>query len=417
MRKKPSRAEQIGRVIFEHATRISRVQDIASLLSFNADLARDLVGADRCSVWLIDENAGELWTKVAHGVNELRIPLGAGLVGACVTRNETITANNAVADSRLFLTVDSSTGYRTLSVLVVPLRADGKVIGALQVLNKPGGFSDEDMQLLGFMASYAASEIQAERFRQEAETARLLRHELELARQVQCSLLPHEMSPVRGIECAGFCRPATFVGGDYYDFLELPDGLFSLTLGDVSGKGIPAALLMASIQTLIRSHLLRGPFPLSRIMMELNQAVYRWSSGDRYSTLFCGVLNAGRTELTFVNAGHIPPMIVRSGSVQVERPEGGGLPIGILPNVRYEEQSIPIRPGDLIFCISDGISEAVNAHDEMLQLEVIEAMIDRQRDAPLQVLVEAIAKAVDDYSGTAEQRDDMTVAAARVLEH
>lgn len=143
----------------------------------------------------------------------------------------------------------------------MPLRADGNVIGALQVLNEPGGFSQHDADLLSFMAHYSAAEIQTERLRQEAETARLLRREMDLAREVQRNLLPRDVRPVAGLDYAGYFQPARVVGGDYYDFLELPDGLFSVALGDVPGKGIAAAVLMASIQTLLRSHLLQWPSP------------------------------------------------------------------------------------------------------------------------------------------------------------
>ncbi len=213
-----NRAEQITQVIFEHAAKISREHDLSALIRLNADLARDLVGAARCSVWLKDEISGELVTRVAHGMSEIRIPPGTGIVGSCVATNQPVLVNQAATDERFFRRVDDKSGFVTESVLTVPLCADGKVIGALQVLNKPGGFSDRDVELLGFTAMYSASAIQNERLRQEAENARLMRHELDLARDVQRGLFPQDLQPVAGIEYAGFCRPAKYVGGDYYDF-------------------------------------------------------------------------------------------------------------------------------------------------------------------------------------------------------
>lgn len=407
-------AERVSQVIFQHAARISREKDISRLLQLNADLARDLTGSDRCSVWLLDEAAGQLWTEVAHGMKQIRIPAGTGIVGACVAEDRTVIVNDAASDLRFLRRVDDSSGYQTESVLAVPLRADEKVIGAMQVLNKPGGFSEHDAELLSFMALYAASGIQSERLRQEAESARLMRRELDLAREVQCNLLPGEPKPVRGLEYAGYCRPAKFVGGDYYDFLELGGGLFSVTLGDVSGKGIAAAVLMASIQVLLRSHLLRQPLPVAGLIAEVSHIIYRCSSADRYSTLFCGVLNAERTVMTYVSAGNPPPLIVRSAARIVERLEGSGFPVGIFPNAAYEEQSASLLPGDILLCMSDGISEVSDSAGEMWDEREIEQMILDLRDSPVSEIVKAIIQRVEQYSAGTDQHDDMTIAAIRI---
>lgn len=411
-------AERISKVILEHAARISRAQDTEALLRLNADLARDLVAADRCSIWLIDELARELWTKVAHGVEHIRIPFGRGIVGACVAADKPIVVNDATADSRFFGDVDSSSGYHTHSVMVIPLRADGQVIGALQALNKPGGFSDADVELLGLSASYSASAIQAQLLRQEAEAARLLYRELEIARDVQRRLLPHELPPQNRVEYAAFFRSAKYVGGDYYDFLPLPDGLFAFTLGDVSGKGISAAVMMASIQSLLRGQLLRGALPLSSLMNDINQAIYRSSTPERYSTLFCGVLNAERTRLTFVNAAHLPPMLVRSGAgakpTRVHEPGQGGMPIGLFESAQYEQLTIDTAPGDLIVCFSDGITEATNPRDELWEDSNVEKVLWQCKDAPVQQIVETVVQAADAFTAGAEQFDDMTLTAIRI---
>lgn len=407
-------AKRISQVIFQHAARISRETDISRLLELNADLARDLTGADRCSVWLIDEAAGELWTKVAHGIKEIRVPLGTGIVGACVAENRNVIVNSAASDERFLRRVDESSGYRTESVLAIPLRADGRVIGAMQVLNKPGGFSEHDAELLSLMGLYSASEIQSERLRQEAEAARLLRRELDLACEVQQNLLPRELTRVSGLEYEGFFRPAKSVGGDYYDFLELRDGLFSFTLGDVSGKGMPAAVLMASIQTLLRSHLLRQPLPLSTLVTEVSYALYRSSSADRFSTLFCGVFDPERKTLTYVNAGHPPPIIFRAKDRKIERPGGSGIPIGMLPSARYQEYRVNVYPGDLILCTSDGVSEVMNASGDMWEEAEVEDVVLRQENVTAAGIIRALVERVEEYSAGTEQYDDMTIAAIQI---
>ncbi len=409
-------AEEISKVIFEHAARISSENDPAKLLELNANLARDLVRADRASIWLVDEKTGQLVTRVAHGSDEIRIPLGTGLVGACVSTNQSVVVNDTSSDERFLRRVDNSSGYQTKSVLAVPLSVDGKVIGALQLLNKPDGFSTEDVELLRFAALFSASAINAERMRREAETVRLMRHELDLAREVQRQLLPQELPPVRGVEYAGVCRPAQSVGGDYYDFLELPGDLFGFVLGDVSGKGIPAAVLMASIQTLLRSLLTHDPLPVSNVVNELNAAIHRCSSPAFFSTLFTGVLNTERNKLLYVNAAHPAPMILRAGPEgTIDRPRTGNLPVSILPTVKYSEGSIDVGPGDVILTYSDGISEVFDPKGVMWEDTRIEDVLRKNRDRPVEEIIQAVIEAVDNYAAGADQFDDMTLVAVRVL--
>ncbi len=407
-------ALRVTQTIFQHAARISSESEISNLLLLNADLARDLTGADRCTLWLADETHREIWTKVAHGVKEIRVALGSGLVGACIEKNESILVNDAEHDSRFLKSVDQQSGYVTKSVLTVPLRASGQVIGAIQVLNKAGGFGGHDIEMLSLMALYAASEIQSEKLRQEAETARLLRRELDLARDVQQNLLPRDFSGVPGLEFEAFFRPAKSVGGDYFDFLELPEGYFSFTTGDVSGKGLPAAVLMASIQTLLRSHLLRQAFPLERLIAEVSHTVYRCSSPDRYSTLFCGVLDQTRRTLTYVNAGHVPPLVIRAATREMERPGSSGLPIGILPNTQYQVNTIALDHGDTVVCISDGLSEVINQDGVMWEEREVEAVVSRMQGESVGALIGALVGRADEYAAGVDQYDDMTVAAVRV---
>jgi sigma-B regulation protein RsbU (phosphoserine phosphatase) len=404
---------RIARVILEHAARISGEQDISALVGMHAALARDLVGGDRSSVWLIDAAHQELWTRVADGIKELRIPINTGLVGACIGTNQSIIANDLSNDARFHRTVDQTSGYRTESVICIPLRAANKTIGALQVLNKPGGFTPEDAELLGLMAVYAASAIQTERLRTDAEEARLLRRELDIARDVQMKLLPRSFPPVPGIEYTGFCRSARFVGGDYFDLLPLENGDFAFTLGDVSGKGIPAAVLMASIHTLLRSLLMRGSDNLATVVIELNRAIKLTSSDDRYSTLFCGVVDKHRRELRYVNAGHIPPFILREDGA-IESPAGGDIPVGMLEGSSYQERKVTLAPNNLVLCVSDGITEVKNTSYEFWDERTVEQLLRHHLDGSLDALTAALVKAADAWADGAEQHDDMTAVAVRI---
>jgi sigma-B regulation protein RsbU (phosphoserine phosphatase) len=409
--------QTITRAIFEHAAHISQVQNIDELVMLNANFARDLAEADRCSLWLIDEKTGQLWTKVAHGVDPIRIPVGAGLVGAAIFQDEVILVNDTSREPRLLRTVDASSGYRTEQVLCVPMRADGRVIGALQLLNKATGFTEEDAGLCGLLAHFAGSAIESERLRQEADRARLMQHELDLAYDVQARLLPQGSPVIKGIECMGFCRPARSVGGDYYDLLPFEDGSFAFTLGDVSGKGIPAAVMMASIQTLLRSLLEHGRDNLAAVIVELNRALYASSTPERYSTLFCGVISADRSTLTYVNAGHVQPILLR----RTEEPAGAivellgdGLPVGMLPGSMYEHSTIALQPGDLIVVVSDGIVESRNNEGEFWDDDAVKQCVREHSTTPAKDLPATLCSCADAFASGAEQYDDMTVVALRL---
>jgi phosphoserine phosphatase RsbU/P len=402
------------RAIFDYATRIGKEQQLEELVRLNADFARDLVGADRCSLWLIDAAADELWTKVAHGVEPLRIPFGAGIVGACIREDQVVLVNDAENEPRLLRVVDQHSGYRTSQVLCVPLRTEGKVIGALQLLNKPSGFTDADARLLGLLAHFAASAIETERLREESESARLIKHELALAYDVQARLLPKPPVGIQGLECVGFCRPARVIGGDYYDLLNLHDNSFALSVGDVSGKGIPAAVMMASIQMLLRSNLQqRDLVDLSMTFTELNRTLYVSSTAERYSTLFCGIISPDRSTLSYVNAGHVSPLLLHRDG-RIESLPGSGVPVGLLPDWTYEQFSIRLAAGDTLVVVSDGIIEACNRAGEFWHEEEIERILLNHRGTPLSEVPVLLCDAVDRFADGAEQYDDMTVVALRL---
>jgi sigma-B regulation protein RsbU (phosphoserine phosphatase) len=408
-------AERVSQVIFEYAARIAQEQDTGKLLQLNADMARDLVGADRCSIWLVDANSGQLHTTVAHGVGEIRVDLGDGLVGACVAQAQSVLVNDTSKDDRFLNRVDQGSGYVTQSVLAIPLcAAEGNVIGAFQAVNKPGGFLESDVALLGLAGSYSAAAIETQRLRKEAEAARMFLRELEIAREVQNGLLPQGLPVLHGLDCAAFFRPAKLVGGDYYDFIQTPSGALGFTLGDVSGKGIPAAVLMASIQASLRIPLRNGPKSLTELVGELNDSV-RASSTGRYSTLFCGLVDPHTWQITYVNAGQCAPMLIRrrGHGVVIERLNVGGTPIGLLPRAAYDEGTAVLTSGDLLVCFSDGISEACNSREEFWNESAMEDVLREGLGSTAERTVQSLVRAADSFVGDAEQADDMTIIALR----
>ena len=410
----PKDAARVSEVIFDYAGRIGQERDPERLLELTAGLARDLVSADRCSIWLSDPISGELSTRVAHGVGKIRIPSGQGLVGACLRTGEAVLVNDTATDPRFSAAIDKGSGYRTESVLTVPLRTSrGEVIGACQVLNKPGGFGPRDVDLLWLAASYSATAIETQRAQQEVERARKLQSELEIAREVQRHLFPKDPAQADGLDFAVNCLPAQAVGGDYYNYWQGSHGGFHFALGDVSGKGIAAALLMASIQATLNGLAARGNLPLEHMMGELSRLVLEGSLPDRYTTLILGTYDPASHRLGAVNAGHVPPVLIRGG--QVIRLEAGGCPAGLLPNSQYDSNNVTIEPGDLLVCVSDGISEAMNSEDDQWGEDaIIEIAIDAAARAEAsEAVAERLVQGAQAFAAGAPQHDDMTVMVLR----
>lgn len=376
-------------------------------------MGRDLLGADRCSIWMVDPSSGSLWTCVAQGVAPLRVPAGHGLVGACAESNSIVLVNDALDDPRLLRSTDEQTGYQTRSVLCMPLRnGSGRVIGVFQALNKEGGFSAGDINLLNLASSYSASAIETQALRKEAAQAQLLRRELEIARDVQERLFPAVLPAVSGIEYACICVPAKFVGGDYYDVIPVPGGRTCITLGDVSGKGIPAAVVMASVQASIRVNMTRGADSLSAAFTALNETVYSTTAPERYTTLFAAFLEPGGRRMIYLNAGQTAPMLLRK-SGWVERLEASGPPVGLLPGAKFEEQSVELETGDLLVIFSDGVSEVNNPEEDIWNEEELEQVVAACAGLSAGEAHGRILSAVRRFAAGAEPSDDITLAVYR----
>jgi sigma-B regulation protein RsbU (phosphoserine phosphatase) len=255
---------------------------------------------------------------------------------------------------------------------------------------------------------------------QEASQRARMNREIEIAREVQQRFFPRQMPAILGLELAGACRPALGVGGDYYDVIELGDGRIGLAVGDVSGKGVSAALLMASLRACLRtmtlvtqsagSHNHSRQTKLASLMQDMNQLVYESSEVNRYATFFFGIYDPGLRAFQYVNAGHNPPMLLRAGrGGGVVRLDAGGTVIGLLPNVPYSEGVVTLECGDLLLAYTDGISEAMNIADEEWGEERMLLAAEKLRNETAEEALRAIFAAADEFTDAAPQHDDMTL--------
>jgi sigma-B regulation protein RsbU (phosphoserine phosphatase) len=209
------------------------------------------------------------------------------------------------------------------------------------------------------------------------------------------------------VDCWGYCRPARGVGGDYYDFIELPDGRLGVAIGDVSGKGIAAALLMASLQASLRGQTMAGIGDLATLMLNVNKLVYDASQSNRYATFFYAEFDPKTKLLSYVNAGHNPPVILRGS--EIIRLEACGPVVGLLPEVGYTMDSCQLQPGDIFVGYTDGISEAMNEQDEEWEEDRFIAAARAVAQEGSKALVEGIFRRADAFTGAAKQYDDMTL--------
>ncbi len=297
--------------------------------------------------------------------------------------------------------------------VLLPLPGRERLMGVMTLSAKQSEepYTSSDLRLLQSVATQAglALEISAlgRSLAQEAARRERVDREIEIAREVQDRLLPQCMPTVEGATIAGACRPAQGVGGDYYDLIEFADGRLGLAVGDVSGKGISAALLMASLRASLRGMALGGPDDLTRMMEDVNHLVYEASASNRYATFFFGAYDPRTRLLRFVNAGHNPPLVQRGEMVM--RLEAGGPVIGLLSMVSYEEQSVQLEPGDLLLAYTDGISEAMTlAEEEWGEERMLSAACgDPGSDAA--AILRCVFEAADGFAGSAPQYDDMTL--------
>jgi sigma-B regulation protein RsbU (phosphoserine phosphatase) len=305
--------------------------------------------------------------------------------------------------------------------LLLPLSTRDKLLGFISLGPKRSDepYSGTDVRLLKSVAAQTGLALENARLMSaiadEVAQRERLNREVEIAREVQERLFPQTLPPIAGIDYAGACRPALGVGGDYYDFLALPGGQLGIAIGDVSGKGIAAALTMASLQASLRSEATRAPENLAALMSSVNRLVYEASSSNRYATFFYGQYNPATRQLTYVNAGHNPPMLFhRTGKdLQMSRLEVGGTVVGLLESFPYEQGSLRIEPGDVFIAFTDGISESMNGADEEWgEKALIETVKACSGLSPSQTIT-GIMQAADKFVAGAKQHDDMTLVVLR----
>ncbi|HUI54199.1 MAG TPA: SpoIIE family protein phosphatase [Bryobacteraceae bacterium] len=349
------------------------------------------------------------------GALDLEFPAGTEAVARLERTREPVTVEQAGDEHGPLAQLDAQ--------LLLPLATKKELLGFISLGPKKSEepYSAADTSLLRTVAAQTGLALENSRLSEaiavEVTQRELLHREIEIAREVQERLFPQNLPAVPALEYAGHCRPARGVGGDYYDFLALSSGRLGLAIGDVSGKGVPAALLMASLQASVRgqSQVLRpdGTPDVAGLIENVNRLVFDASPQNRYATFFYAQFEPATRRLVYTNGGHNAPMLIRGE--EVLRLEIGGPPVGLFRASKYEQAELDLRPGDLLILFTDGVSEAENPAEEEWGEEALVKAVRGCSGLPPSEMIASIMQAADAFASGAPQHDDITLVVARVL--
>lgn len=378
------------------------------------EVARHELDVERGTLYFLDRARGEIWSKIASGLesSEIRLPVGRGLAGTVAATGEAIILHDAYADPRFDPSSDLRSGFKTRSMLCVPIHnRKGTIAGVLQLLNKRSGeFGQRDLDFLEALSDHMAIAMENAMLHLSAVENERMQRELQLGREIQSQLLPPPPSDVPGIEISAACTPCYEVGGDYFDFIRLDSGELAFALGDVSGKGVAAAMIMSSVQAAFR---LGAPVvrDLPNLVSRLNTLLYRTARGRKYVTFFCGIYDPQTGELRYSNAGHLPPLVIRGG---VSRGlESTGRPIGILPIGSFEEASTTIEPGSTLVLYTDGFTEAEDPAEEQYGMDRWIETVTAMEGCPVADMPARLSAEITRFENGAKPIDDKTIVVIR----
>lgn len=405
------------RSLVEASKMLNSTLDLDQLLKLILQVATENTGADRGTIYLVDRRRHEIWSRVADGAEivEIRLPLSQGLAGHVARTGEVVSLENVYEDPRFDQSTDLRTGYRTQTMLCMPLRnKEQEIIGVFQILNKRFGvFNQQDTAFLDALSAHAAIALENARLYQEALEKKRLEGEIALAREIQQRLLPAKMPSFRGFEFAAKNIPTFQVGGDYYDFLTLPDGRLAVAIGDVSGKGVPAALLMSSLRAGFQTQL-REDKSLVSAAKKLNRLIFHCTAASSFITFFFDVIHPESSYIDYVNCGHNPPYVLRQDG-NVEELREGGLVLGMVDAAKYARGCVKLLPGESLVAFTDGVTEALNKRGRLFsEKKLLKLLKKNQRCRPAEML-ETVIGAVQSHMGEAPQSDDITVMVIRRL--
>jgi serine phosphatase RsbU (regulator of sigma subunit) len=399
---------------------ITATLDLDRVLTASIEGVKDLLSASAASI--ITAEGDDLVFRVAIGegastVKPIRILQTQGIAGWVFTQKQPVVVNDAQNDPRFYDSLDKSSGFTTQSLAAVPLIVNENAIGVIEVFNKPGGFSQSNLELLKTFASSVAFAIDNARLYQVAVEKGRLERELQVARQVQASLIPQTTPQFDGWEFAARWFPAREVAGDYYDFIPLESEtdsapLQGLVIADVADKGMPSALFMTLVRSTLRASMYSAEEPAHGIS-HANALITADSTNAMFVTLFYGQLDPRTGALTYVNAGHNPPLLFRAGSDSPELLSRTGIAVGLTTDIPYQQRTLTLNAGDFIVLYTDGVPDALNPNEEEFGMDRLQAICRAHAGNTASEIVSALEAALVEFIGDTYPFDDITILVAK----
>jgi sigma-B regulation protein RsbU (phosphoserine phosphatase) len=414
-----------GALIREQLSALDTISDLLTVSDFDLDrllneicrITAQTLQVKACAIRLLDETTGEMALKAAYGLSPQYLNKGPVIAEKSAFREviesgEITEIYDVSQESRLQYSREAI-AEGICSQLVVGLIRDGRAIGALSVFTDyPHHFTPEEIQTFRTIANQAAVAVYLTQLHQEHIQMQRIEQELAIAAQIQARLMPLQPPDLEGIDIAAWNRSCGEVGGDFYDFIDLPHGNLGIAVGDVSGKGFPAAILMATARTALRVQA-ENIYAMREIMRRVNRALCRDTRAEQFVTLFYAVLNIQGKVLTYVNAGHNYPLLFRGD--QVILLSVGGAPVGVFDDATYEEEVIKLLPGDLLVLYTDGFTDVLNDEDVIFGEERLRQAIVRNRDLSADEIVHKLEAAIAEFTGRPNgDDDDRTMVALKV---
>jgi sigma-B regulation protein RsbU (phosphoserine phosphatase) len=392
-------------------------ENLDSLLDYIMEKSQNVMQAEAASMMLVVPETNELEFKVVLGpkateVKPFRLPIGKGISGWVAQTGEAVLIPDAYSDSRFDPSFDKRSGFKTRSMLCVPMIYQSKTVGVMTVINRLDGdpFNRDDQILFTIFASQAALSIENARLLYSAIEKERIDKELQLAAEIQRLLIPQTIPILPFMEIAAEYIPCKEVGGDFYDIIELDKNRYIFVVADVSGKGIPGAMVVSNMQATLRAFLEYGS-DLLPIVSRLNESIIRQTTPDRYITFFIGLYDHTKSTLTYINAGHNPPILInKEGSIRELRT--GGVFIGYVP-WNYDIDTVKFSSNDTLVMYTDGLIEAMNEREEEFEFSNLVQTVKENINLDSNGLKEEIIQRVKQHIGSIPLSDDFTLLISR----
>lgn len=399
-------------VLNDVATAIASTQSLEKVIELMVKRCIKHLKVEQGVVMLLEDRGNEnqfhtMIRKQDSSTEILPYRFDTQLAGWMLKNKAPLLVKDLKTDNRFKLSADEKVAIKSL--LGVPLTVKGRMTGIIIVFNKRDdtGFTSNDQRLLSIIAAQSAQIVENARLNKEEQALIHIQEEMRVAQNIQQNLLPKEEPVFEGYEFVGRSIPAKEVGGDYYDFIPLNDGRLAFCLADISGKGIPAALLMANLQATLRGQAFIGN-ECNNSVSFANNILYHNTDPTRYATLFYSLLNTKEHKITYCNAGHNNPYIFSPGKEPLRLSEGG-IVVGMIPDYPFNEGSLEIFPNDVFVLYSDGVTEAMNFKDEEFGDERLEAIVRENLNLKAAEIIDNIFNEVKIFTKDAPQSDDITM--------